>query len=107
MKDHGGFEGNAQSLRIVTETAWVSGGIRPTKAGIESILKYKVLWNPEAEFPDKQHKCLYEYQGDLLDFLQVVGTERSIECQIMNLADDIGNALIDLATACGENYQKD
>jgi dGTPase len=45
MKNHGGFEGNAQSLRIVTETAWVKNGIRPTRAGVESILKYKNLWS--------------------------------------------------------------
>jgi dGTPase len=94
MKDHGGFEGNAQSLRIVTETAWIKGGIRPTKAGIESILKYKVLWKPKTMVPEKQHKFLYDYQGELLQFLRI-GTELSIECRIMDLADDIGNALID------------
>jgi dGTPase len=96
MREYGGFEGNAQSLRIVTETAWKTGGIRPTKAGIESILKYKVLWDPKAKFPEKQQKFLYEDQGSLLDYLKI-GTEHSIECQIMNLADDIGNSLIDFS----------
>jgi dGTPase len=96
MREHGGFEGNAQSLRIVTETAWVAGGIRPTKASIESILKYKYFWSTKEESLEKRQKFLYDDQGELLKFLQI-GTERSIECQIMDLADDIGNALIDFS----------
>jgi dGTPase len=62
MREHGGFEGNAQSLRIVTETAWVAGGIRPTKASIESILKYKDFWSTKEDSPEIRHKFLYDYQ---------------------------------------------
>jgi dGTPase len=94
MQEHGGFEGNAQSLRIVTETAWRKGGIIPTKAGIDSILKYKELWSAKSDPPEKRCKFLYDYQAELINLLQIESA-RSIECQIMDLADDIGNALID------------
>jgi dGTPase len=94
MQEHGGFEGNAQSLRIVTETAWRKGGIIPTRAGIDSILKYQELWGAKTDPPERRRKFLYDYQGELIKLLQIEPT-RSIECQIMDLADDIGNALID------------
>lgn len=91
MRQHGGFEGNAQSLRIVTDTAWVTRGIKPTRATVDSILKYKAVWSEKEEAPERRSKFLYDYQGQLLT---QVGLEsgRSIECQIMDLADDIGNA---------------
>ena len=94
MKECGGFEGNAQSLRIITETAWSSRGIRPTKASIDSILKYKESWRIKEDPPEQRSKFLYDYQDQLIEII-AVGKERSIECQIMDLADDIGNALID------------
>jgi dGTPase len=96
MREHGGFEGNAQSLRIVTETAWETKGIKPTKATVDSILKYKEMWSSKKESPEKRSKFLYDYQEDLLDKLGV-GERPSIECKIMDLADDIGNALIDFS----------
>lgn len=105
MQKYGGFEGNAQSLRIVTETAWVklgigptkAVGIGPTKAAVESILKYKDFWATKQNLPeDQQRHFLYDYQEKLLALLKI-GRDPSIECQIMNLADDIGNALIDFS----------
>ena len=96
MREHGGFEGNAQSLRIVTETAWVRGGIKPTRAGVDSILKYKDLWQTKKESPESRRKFLYDHQGELIQQLGIE-KQRSIECQIMDLADDIGNALIDFS----------
>lgn len=94
MQKHGGFEGNAQFLRIVTEIAWTNGGIKPTKAAIDSILKYKKTWSVMEERPDKRSKFLYDYQETLIEQLGLE-PNRTIECQIMDLADDIGNALID------------
>jgi dGTPase len=94
MQKHGGFEGNAQSLRIVTEIAWNSGGIEPTRAGTDAILKYKDLWSEKSEPEETRRQFLYDYQGQLLKYLDVK-RGRSTECQIMNLADDIGNGLID------------
>ena len=48
MKDYGGFEGNAQTLRLITEIFYKNEndrrGMNPTRAFIDSILKYKSLY---------------------------------------------------------------
>jgi dGTPase len=88
MREHDGFEGNAQSLRIVTETAWGKTGIGPTRTAVESILEYKDSWKTKTESPEKRRKFLYNHQEELLQLLSIA-SERSIECQIMDLADDI------------------
>lgn len=113
MGPYGGFEGNAQTLRILTQTLY-SGrdgrrGMDPTRALIDGILKYKTL---RAEWPGddapEQH-FLYDAQSGSLDFVfggraipEAVspGRERnrlrSIECQIMNWADDTAYSVNDL-----------
>jgi dGTPase len=104
MKDHGGFEGNAQSLRIITETAWsvspgnkpTRTGIEPTRAAVESILKYRDLHSCKQDPPETRSKFLYDYQHELLERLSVPNS-RPVECQIMDIADDVGNALMDFA----------
>ena len=63
MKPYGGFEGNAQTLRLITEIFYRTDedrrGLNPTRAFIDSILKYKSLYsdldNPENHF-------IYDYQ---------------------------------------------
>ena len=49
MRPFGGFEGNAQTLRIITESIYTRHGRRqgmnPTRAFIDSILKYKTLFS--------------------------------------------------------------
>ena len=55
MEPYGGFEGNAQTLRLITEIFYRTDnsrrGMNPTRAFIDSILKYKSLFshlnNPE------------------------------------------------------------
>ena len=48
MRPYGGFEGNAQTLRIITEIFYRADkerrGMNPTRAFIDSILKYKSLY---------------------------------------------------------------
>jgi dGTPase len=95
---HGGFEGNAQSLRIITETAWTEKGINPSRASVDAILKYKQAWSTKEEPADRRSKFLYDGQGHMLEELEI-DTRRCLECQIMDLADDIGNALIDFGDA--------
>lgn len=110
MRTYGGFEGNAQSLRMITETistrSGKSHGIAPTRAFIDSILKYKTLYtqmdNPENHF-------LYDDQKKYLDFVfmnrpfpsdlspgKSLNKFRSIECQIMDWADDTSYSLNDM-----------
>ncbi len=110
MVDYGGFEGNAQTLRILTETLFARDdrrrGMRPTRALMDGILKYKTLHH---ELNDPLNHFLYDEQADYLDFVHddwniraavAPGKERdaqrSIECQIMDWADDTAYSLMDL-----------
>jgi dGTPase len=101
MKDSGGFEGNAQTLRILTELIYYQGngtvrGMCPTRAFLDGILKYKELWSTlkkKTGVPPENH-FLYDFQADCLDFVSV--PSHSIECQIMDWADDAAYCLHDI-----------
>lgn len=110
MSAHGGFEGNAQTLRILTETIYSSPqgdrGMSPTRAFLDGILKYKTLHreliNPPNHFIyDEQEKYLeFVWQGrDGFSQLEagIARDEfRSIECEIMDWADDTAYSLNDI-----------
>lgn len=101
MQPYGGFEGNAQTLRLVTETIYSNGagreGMKPTRAFLDGILKYKRGW----EAGLKNH-FVYRDQGRYLEFVadgeqgSPATTRKSLECQIMDWADDIAYCLGDL-----------
>jgi len=103
MRPYGGFEGNAQTLRLVADTIFShkSGrrGLSPTRAFLDGILKYKTVWN-EANPPRKHF--IYADQKRHLDFVagshetSVARHECSIECQIMDWADDVAYCTGDL-----------
>jgi len=120
MFDDGGFEGNAQTLRLLTERIFSISrrGMNPTRAFLDSILKYKTLWGElksalskegrEGESP-KNH-FIYDQQ---LTYLEWVMAERdfpientpgdqrdafkSVECQVMDWADDTAYSLNDIS----------
>lgn len=109
MLPYGGFEGNAQTLRILTQTLFNEGreGMNPTRALLDGVLKYKTL---HCETPEAPNHFLYNDQERWLDFTmgnQSFPTEltpgdsrnrfRSIECQIMDWADDTAYSLNDIA----------
>ncbi|HEY1083946.1 MAG TPA: dNTP triphosphohydrolase [Prosthecobacter sp.] len=109
MQPYGGFEGNAQTLRILTQTLFNEGreGMDPTRALMDGVLKYKTL---QAETPDAPNHFLYSDQESWLDFTmgrqafpleltpgKVRNQFRSIECQIMDWADDTAYSLNDIA----------
>ena len=109
MKPYGGFEGNAQTLRLLTQTIFSEGhdGMNPTRALLDGVLKYKTL---QAETPTAKNHYLYDDQERYLDFT-LAGNAfpieltpgksrngfRSIECQIMDWADDTAYSLNDVA----------
>jgi dGTPase len=109
MSPYGGFEGNAQTLRILTQTIFSEGreGMNPTRALLDSVLKYKTL---RSENDKAKNHYLYDDQERHLRF--TVGDQtfpaelspgkvrngfRSIECQIMDWADDTAYSLNDIA----------
>ena len=111
MKRHGGFEGNAQTLHLLTETLYQneSGvrGMQPTRALLDGVLKYKKL---RREFPaPPANHFLYDPQVVYRDFVfggaevpaalhdgEALNAFKSIECQIMDWADDAAYSLNDI-----------
>lgn len=114
MREHGGFEGNAQTLRLLTETIWSSKktGMNPTRAFLDGVLKYKSLWTEMKSSTGKipEHHFIYDSQHGFLDWAMggndfplelTPGNTRdkfkSIECQVMDWADDTAYSLNDLS----------
>jgi len=114
MEKYGGFEGNAQTLRLLTERIFSQSrkGMDPSRAFLDGVLKYKSLWSElkttQGKLP-KNH-FLYDAQEKHLSWAMggndfpaelVPGKLRdqfkSIECQIMDWADDTAYSLNDLA----------
>jgi len=114
MEGHGGFEGNAQTLRLLTQRIFSAThkGMDPSRAFMDGVLKYKTLWtelkSPEGTAP--HNHFIYDEQHDHLDWAMggndfplelTPGKSRdsfkSIECQIMDWADDTAYSLNDLS----------
>lgn len=109
MDPWGGFEGNAQSLRILTRTlrgdhrGTSRGGMHATRALLDAILKYKVVGKENTE---KKAKFLYPDQLQVLEWVhadedltaasQMGSRVRSLECDIMDLSDDVAYTTSDL-----------
>jgi dGTPase len=110
MIPYGGFEGNAQTLRLIGEIIYTSGGRRrglnPTRALIDGVMKYKTLFG---DLPDQKKHFLYADQEPFLDFIRAGrpwppdlppgsarNAHRSLECQIMDWADDTAYSLNDI-----------
>jgi dGTPase len=111
MKPYGGFEGNAQTLRLITETIYSSKGERqgmnPTRSFLDGILKYKT---PHGELENPVNHFIYDEQQSYVEFVfggasvpkevsagKKFNSFRSIECQIMDWSDDAAYSLNDLA----------
>lgn len=99
MRD--GFEGNAQSFRIVTHLSMRRGqpGLNLTRATLRAILKYPWL---KGKFGKKSEKWgAYESEKDILDWARaypaVEKEAQSIEAQVMDWADDVTYAVHDFA----------
>ena len=115
MRGYGGFEGNAQTLRLLTERIFSEKriGMNPSRAFLDGILKYKSLWSELCQDDvSPEHHFIYDQQSAYLDFVLegrdfpvelTVGDERnsfkSVECQVMDWADDTAYSLNDLADA--------
>jgi len=111
MVNWGGFEGNAQTLHLLTETIYQNEagvrGMAPTRALLDGVLKYKKLFRefpapPTNHFlydPQERHRAFVLggatippelHEGEKLNAL------KSVECQIMDWADDAAYSLNDI-----------
>jgi dGTPase len=120
MKRHGGFEGNAQTIRILTrlEKKEIEGhpilrkgkdvrtGLNLTYRSIASVLKYdQVIPNKRAK-NSRVVKGYYLAEAPLIaDIRSAIapgcksGKFKTLECGIMDLADDIAYSTYDLEDA--------
>ncbi len=123
MKAHGGFEGNAQTLRILTELIYErpgrTKGIAPTRAFLDGVLKYKALHEErlgEDGRPPKNH-FIYDEQATWREAVfgqagrpaelqgpRALNQFKSIECQIMDWADDTAYSLHDIVDGIHARY---
>lgn len=120
MLQHGGYEGNAQTLRILTELEKKGFekpgvtykmydpdivGLNLTARTLASILKYDEMIPHKRPVTKESHplKAYYGFDENLVKWikLSVVGKGyrgkfKTVECQIMDLADDIAYSTYDL-----------
>jgi dGTPase len=117
MKACGGFEGNAQTIRILTklEKYYRGEGIRPTRRLLLGVIKYPVAYS---EYGSRAHgekppKCFYDDDKGLIEkALSIFSAHdvvefrslgpagkpkyKNLDCSIMELADDIAYGVHDL-----------
>jgi dGTPase len=111
MVPWGGFEGNAQTLHLLVGTLYqdASGvrGMNPTRALVDGVLKYKTLFSQYRATP--ANHFLYDSQKDILAWVlggaavprslapgEKLNGFKSVECQIMDWADDAAYSLNDV-----------
>jgi dGTPase len=109
MEKQGGFEGNAQTLRILTRTIYNRdegrAGMSPSRALLDGVLKYKRLYRDRA---GDHHHFIYDEEENVIEFcfgtrdlagapgVAGVNNFKSLECQVMDLADDIAYSCFDV-----------
>jgi dGTPase len=106
--DNGGFEGNAQSFRIVTRVAVGSNGpgLNLTRASLNSVLKYPTFlseldsrWSVSWHDRSRGSKWgVYERERDVFEFARADALQdvRGTAAIIMDWADDVSYATHDL-----------
>lgn len=130
MREHGGFEGNGQTLRILTrlekkledaqrqlgqdnQPTWyrdgrdASWGLNLCARSLAAIVKYdRVIPHSRDESADKPLKGYYRSEDALVQSIKekVLGSAAHedlyvVECQIMDLADDIAYSTYDIEDA--------
>ena len=105
-------------LKIITEIFYTTEesrrGMKPTRALVDAILKYKTLYS---QFDDPFNHYLYDYQKQYVDFVfnyrslppdlkpgEKLNGYQSIECQIMDWADDAAYATNDLVDSISGGF---
>jgi dGTPase len=117
-KDFGGFEGNAQTLRLLTRIEQkvyskdgVAFGLNLTRASLDASCKYP--WTREFAVQDSGADRsikfgVYEDDVPVFEWLRQGTTERvkCFEAQIMDFSDDVAYSVHDFEDAVVENFIK-
>ena len=108
----GGFEGNAQTMRILTRLEpkifhpdGRSAGVNLTRAALDAAVKYPWTLAEAAAHPKGERSakfCVYPDDTDVFAWLKQHApdtTRRPVECQVMDLSDDIAYSVHDVEDA--------
>lgn len=113
-EDIGGFEGNAQTLRLLTRIEpkvfgpdGRSYGLNLTRASLDASCKYP--WPMAQGIPDPSGRSKYGFYDDdtaAFEWLREGAPDRRrcIEAQVMDLSDDIGYSVHDFEDAIVNGY---
>ena len=113
-QDIGGFEGNAQTLRLLTRIEpkvfgddGRSYGLNLTRASLDASCKYP--WPSAQGIPDPSGRSKYGFYDDdteAFEWLRIGAPDRRrcIEAQVMDLSDDIGYSVHDFEDAIVNGY---
>jgi dGTPase len=111
--DIGGFEGNAQTLRLITRLEpkvfddTRSYGLNLTRASLDASCKYP--WPAAQGIPDPSGRSKFGFYADDTDVFKWIRAGapervRCIEAQVMDLSDDIAYSVHDFEDAIVGNF---
>ena len=110
-KDIGGFEGNAQTLRLLTRLEpkifradGRPAGVNLTRASLDAAVKYPWTLAEAAQHPKGERTakfCVYPDDEDVFRWLKEGAPKatKPMECQVMDLSDDIAYSVHDVEDA--------